>query len=181
MSKSKGEFLRLQTLVDGGISPLAYRYYLLTTHYRSEIAFSLEALRGAASAYEKLVSFAREHKTDAGVVHEGYKAHFLQALSDDLSTPQAIAVLWNMIKDDSLSYDNRYKTLLSFDESLGLALSLVAKEQVVITEELQLLLNERKAAKENKDWIKADELRNKINELGYIVKDTKEGQELNKK
>jgi cysteinyl-tRNA synthetase len=86
-----------------------------------------------------------------------------------------------MIKDDTLSYEDRYKTLLSFDESLGLALSLVAKEQVVITEELQSLLNERKAAKENKDWVKADELRNKLGELGYIVKDSKEGQEITKK
>lgn len=181
MAKSSGDFLRLQTLIDKGVSPLAYRYYLLTTHYRTEISFSMEALMGAQEAYKKLVLWCAEHKTDAGSVSEQYKKEFEEAIRNDLNTPQGIAIIWKLLKDDSVSDADKYKTVVSFDAMLGLGLENAKKETVEIPEHIQELLEKRKKVREEKDFRKSDELRDEIASRGFVVKDTPNGQEVSKK
>ncbi len=180
MSKSKGEFLRLQSVIDEGISPLAYRYYLLTTHYRKEIEFSFEALKAAAIAYEKFVVFAEENSGTKGEIHEHYKKLFDEALFDDLGTPQGIAVIWNMMKDTEVSNEDKYATLMKADEVLGLNLKHAHKKIIEIPDEVRKLLDERKVARANKNFAQSDELRDMIYALGFEVKDSSEGQSVNK-
>lgn len=178
MSKSKEDFLRLKTIIDENISALAYRYYLLTTHYRAEIAFSFTSLKGATSAYEKLCSWVLENRALSGNISEEYKKEFDDYIFNDVGTPQAVALIWKLLKDEAVMPADKYKTILSWDEVLGLGLKDLVKEVVNIPREVQSLLDERLHAKESKDWAKSDELRTKIEALGFSVKDTKDGQEV---
>lgn len=182
MSKSNGDFLRLQTLIDEGISPLAYRYYLLQTHYRSEIEFSFDSLRASETAYKKIYtlvadwnsSFPKNEETpDKETMLEYYKA-----LYDDVGTPQGIALLWTMLKRSEMPHEVKHATLLAMDTTLGLDLSNAKKVKAHIPTSVQKLLEERQIARDNKDFAKSDELRKKIENEGFLLKDTKDGQEL---
>jgi cysteinyl-tRNA synthetase len=182
MSKSSGDFLRLQTLVDEGISPLAYRYYLLLAHFRSEIQFSFESLRAAETAYKKLYAFASEwnalyEKSEETPDREIMLAYY-EALYDDMGTPQAIATLWTMLKDEKLSDEVKYVTLLAMDQTLGLNLRNAKKVDFTIPEEVQKLLDERATARAEKDFTKSDELRKSIEKLGFKLRDSEGKQDI---
>jgi cysteinyl-tRNA synthetase len=181
MAKSSGDFLRLQTLIDEKINPLAYRYYLLTTHYRAEISFSLDAVRGAQEAYNKLVSWCADHKASTGTVSEKYKADFKRMIGDDVNTPQAIALIWTLMKDYGVSGGDKYATILFIDEVLGLGLAGAERLEVHISDEVKKLLEERNVARLNKNFAESDRLRDEIASHGFVVKDTPNGQELEKK
>lgn len=180
MSKSNGEFLTLSSLVEKGYNPLAFRYFLMSANYRKELLFSFEALDASAVAYEKLVQFCRDNATSLGNVHDGYREEFKQATFDDMNTSKATAVLWNMLKDDSVSLADRYATLMNFDTMLGLGLDSVKKEVIIISEEMQALLEARDLARKEKNFAESDRLRKEIEKYGFIVKDTKDGQSLSK-
>lgn len=173
MSKSKGDFLRLQSVIDKGISPLAYRYYLLTVHYRSEIAFSFESLEAASVSYKKLLTYIRTHIATQGIVHDEYKKNFLEALCNDIGTPAVIAGIWKMIKDEIVSDADTVATILDIDAVLGLDLYNQAQisDEQHIPEEIQALFDKRALARSQKDWATADSLRDEIIALGYEVKD----------
>ncbi len=181
MAKSSGDFLRLQTLIDQKIKPCAYRYYLLTTHYRSEIQFSTEALLGAQEAYNKLVSWCADHKETTGTVSEKYKKDFERMIGDDLNTPQAIALIWTLMKDYGVSGGDKYATILYIDEVLGLGLSDATKLTLHVSDEVKKLLDARNEARINKNFAESDRLRDEIANHGFVVKDTPNGQELEKK
>lgn len=178
MAKSNGDFLRLQTIIDRGVSPLAFRYYLLTVHYRKEIEFSFEALEAARTAYDKLVSFCKENATKAGVPLQKYMDEFKKALYEDLNTPQGIAVLWNMMKDVDASKEDKYQTLMQFDTVLGLNLSSIKKEEIILSDSMKALLHAREEARAARNFAESDRLRDEIAKEGYTVKDTPEGQVL---
>lgn len=184
MSKSNGEFLRLQTLIDEGISPLAYRYYLLQTHYRSEIQFSFESLRASETAYKKIYALAASWKVESTnkevTPDKETMLAYYKALYDDVGTPQAIATLWTMLKNTELTDEIKYVTLLAMDETLGLGLKSAVKQDIVIPPEVVALLEERRKAREDKDFARSDELRKRIEDEGFLLKDTKDGQELTK-
>ena len=182
MSKSNDDFLRLQTLIDEGISPLAYRYYLLLAHFRSEIQFSFESLRAAETAYKKLYALASEWNTLYEKSEEAPDRNtmlaYYEALYDDIGTPQGIAVLWNMLKSDTLPDETKYVTLLAIDQTLGLNLRNAKKVAFTIPEELQNLLDERATARVEKNFTKSDELRESIEKLGFKVIDSEGKQEI---
>ncbi len=178
MSKSSGDFLTLSSLVEKGYDPLAYRYFLMSANYRKELLFSFEALDGAAVAYGKIVSFVSEHMGKKGNVNDSYKEQFTQAMFDDLNTSKAVGVLWNMLKDESLADEDKYATLLEFDKFLGLGLGNLKKVEVIIPQEVQSLVDARALARARKDFQESDRLRDQIASLGYMVKDTPEGQKL---
>ena len=187
MSKSLGNFYTLENLREKGFSPLALRYFFLSGHYRHQINFTWEALQAAQNALEKLTRKTIELKKEAGFktwftsIDQNYFQQFMEAINDDLETPQALAVMWNMVKDHDLSPAVKYKTLIDFDRVLGLGLKdAQAPKQIAIPAEIQQLADERKSARESKDWATSDELRDKIADLGYSVKDTENGQELSK-
>ncbi len=121
MAKSEGNTITLRTLTEKGFSPLAYRYFLLMAHYRTPVTFTWEALEAANNAFEKLKRFVGPLST-VGEVDLAYKAKFTEKIENDLNTPQALAVLWTLVKDKEVSVENKLATLLDFDKVLGLGL-----------------------------------------------------------
>ncbi len=189
MAKSDGNFITLNTLGENGIHSLAYRYWLLTARYSTRIDYSIDAIKAAQTAYERLHD-AFDKLGDAGipaVVRQpqvlrlsDYRKRFLEAINDDLDTPKALSIAWELVKDSSVTDPDKRSTLLDFDRVLGLMLGSLVKEKLEISGEVQVLLDERKKAREAKDWAKADDLRMAINKAGFEVKDTDSGQELTK-
>lgn len=180
MSKSNEDFLRLQVLLEKGYTALAYRYYVLTAHYRSEIDFSFESLTGAMHAYTKLVSWCTSIIDTEGNVSNEYNNKFNEAMFNDVNTPQALALIWTLLKDETVSNEDKYATLLSFDEVLGLGLADAKKKEIVITAEIEELLKARASARLSGNYTESDHLRDEITKLGFCVKDGKGGQELSK-
>jgi cysteinyl-tRNA synthetase len=181
MAKSGDGFITLRTLEDKGFEPLVYKYYLLGAHYKTQMNFSFEALEASQNAFSKLVSFVASVK-DIGKVNEYYIDRFKEAINDDLGSAQAVAILWDLIKDDAVLPQNKKATILVFDKVLGLDLEKISSQvqSVVLPIEVKKLLDERKKAREEKDWVKSDSLREKIKELGFEVKDLDNVQEIKK-
>ncbi|MBQ0071116.1 MAG: cysteine--tRNA ligase [Spirochaetales bacterium] len=188
MSKSSGEFLTLPVLVQKGYNPLDYRYFCLGGHYRTQLKFSYEALDHARAAREKLVATVSELKAKGpasktvGESAQAYIDGFEDCMANDLRCPEALANLWKMVKDSSVSDGDKLAALLKMDRILGLDLDKVEakKAERLGTEEDWALVAERTAAKKAKDFAKADEIRNELLKRGYVVKDTPQGPVLEK-
>ena len=182
MAKSGGNFITLSTLEEKGFHPLDYRYFCLGTHYRKPLMFSYEALEGARSTTKKLVEKVLDLKKSKDKENkpkqQKYLLEFTDNVNDDLNTPKALATMWDVLKDDTLSGRDKYSLVLKFDEVLGLDLKKLRKEK--IPQDIITLAEERLNARKKKDWKKADELREKITKLGYVVGDTQEGYEIMK-
>ena len=185
MAKSANNFYTLKDITDRGISPVVYRFWLLMASYRTRVNFVWDALEGAETALKRLYGLYMALGSDTppgtgqvGSVHEIYQQKFEEYVSDDLDTPRALTLLWDVIKDGNMSDADKKATILDFDKVLGLGFADLKKE--VIPEEVLKLVEERFEARKNKDFAKSDELRAKINELGYEVKDTENGQKVSK-
>ena len=196
MAKSTGNFVRMQTLLERGIAPLAYRYFVLTSHYRSPLNFSEEAVRAAETSLNRLYDFVgrvraadgKENKNISTLI-KNFKKEFLDFVNDDLDTPQALAALNNfstavnkLIDEKSFGKKNSQEVLEAIewaDEVLGLKLSERREEK--IPAEIKKLLSEREAARAKKDFTAADEIRKKISEMGWIVEDSPKGSRVKRK
>lgn len=121
MAKSEGTGITLGDIVKGGFDPLSYRYFLLMAHYRTPVTFSWEALTAADNAYKKLKKFM-ERLDEGGTVDLAYKAQFTEKIENDLNTPQALAILWTLVKDKDVPNNSKRATLIEFDKVLGLSL-----------------------------------------------------------
>ena len=117
-------------------------------------------------------------KIDKNIISK-YEEQFLDAINDDMNMPVAISIVWEIAKEKEKSNDF-YELIKKFDSVLSLDLDKNDKEDINIPEDIKLILNERKDARKNKNFAKSDELRDKLKELGYIVKDTKDGQIIEK-
>ena len=173
MAKSRGDFLRIQSLIDRSIDPLAYRYFCLNAHYRSRLTLSWESLEGAAKALNHLRSAVYD-LGQAGPVNEEVMVEFQTRINNDLNMPRALALTWDVIKSD-LPEATKKGTLLEFDKVLGLDLAAWEPVQGVMPEEIQSLVEQRQKARAEKRWQEADELRERIADAGYEVEDTVEG------
>ncbi len=173
MAKSGEGFVTLRTIIEKGFNPVAYRYYLLGAHYRTQMDFSFEALEASQNAFFKIVSFITSVK-NLGKVNEYYIDRFKEAINDDLNFSQAVAVLWDLIKDDAVLGENKKATILEFDKVLGLNLEKISRDEksIVLPIEVKNLLEERKKARDAKDWAKSDLIRNQIKDLGFEVNDS---------
>jgi cysteinyl-tRNA synthetase len=182
MSKSLGNFYTLRDLMDKGIPPLAFRYWLYTGNYDTKVNFTDEAISGAQTALARLYTAYRElANSEVGLPNIEYKTKFTEAISDNLNTPKAIAVLWELVKDGTISPVDKKATLLDFDKVLGFGLDKVSNEEKIeIPPEIESLAIERMAARENKNWTKSDEIRDQIKNLGYEIKDTEDGYKISK-
>ncbi len=178
ISKSLGNDIYIDDLLKKNISPLAYRYWLLTADYKTQINFTWEALIASKTAYEKLVIQISNFEK-GGEINSTYKDKFLKSLNDDLNTPQAIATIWELLKNSSVSEKDKKATILDFDKVLGLNLeaisNLASKIQINVPDTVQHLINEREQSRKIGDFIKADALREMIIDEGYDIKDTPEG------
>jgi cysteinyl-tRNA synthetase len=183
MSKSKGNFFKLADLEPEMISPLGFRYWLMTAHYRSQVNFTVEAVHAAQHAFIRLAE-AFVGWPEGGAVDASYKERFLTIVSDDFDMPKAIALTWELTKDKKVSDADKRATLLDFDKIFGLGFDALpyidpatAREGAILSPadiplEISALAEARNEARKAKDWSKADALRKEIEERGYGVQDT---------
>ena len=187
IGKSEGNAITLKQFSDRGISALSYRYWLLTGHYRQSVNFTWEAVEAAQTALKRAQKIFVDLK-GSGKVDEDYQEKFQTALYDDLNTPEAIAVLWELLKDTHIDPGVKRATVLDFDRVLGLGFAKARKqlevEKISVTSEapesVQQLLEEREEARAAQDYKKADEIRDRILEAGYTIEDGQEGPVLHK-
>ncbi len=184
MSKSKGDFLTVSLLESKGYNPLVYRFFCLQSHYRKPLEFSYEVLDNMTSTYEKLVKRISTLKKEGEIDQEKfaqYREQFEAALSNDLNSSMAITVLYDMLKAD-ISDATKYALAESFDEVLSINLTTAVQAETTDTGvdaemEAYILekIEERKEAKKEKNFARADEIRNELLEKGIIIEDTREG------
>ncbi len=192
MSKSSGEFLTVSLLEEKGYDPLVYRFFCLQSHYRKSLVFSYENLDNASAAYEKLTAKISGILDGSGDVDKAkfdeLKKNFTDAMDNDLNTALAVTAVYDVLKADT---NNATKLALinDFEKVLSLGLIEAAKkfsdknsgENEDIPAEIAELLEQRKAARKEKDFALADEIRDKISALGYVVTETREGTKVTKK
>ena len=188
MSKSKGEFLTVSLLIDKGYDPMAYRFFCLQSHYRKSLVFSWENLDNAVAAYDKLIAKIAQLKTD-GELDEAafneYKSKFCEALDNDLNTSLAVTALYDVLKADT-NATTKLALIDDFDRVLALDLAAHAynlresEKSAPASDdpeaaEIEALIAERAQAKKDKNYARADEIRNMLTERGITLVDTKEG------
>jgi len=180
MSKSAGGFLTAATLPEKGYDPLAYRYYCFLTHYRKQLDFSWEGLEAAARGLDGLRALAAKLKSgqegEAPAVDREakYFKDFSAALADDVNMPEALAVLWETLKDNSISAPQRLAFAAAAEEVLALDL-FRAEAQKELPAELAALIQEREAARKARDFKRSDELRKALSDKGVVIEDTSSG------
>jgi cysteinyl-tRNA synthetase len=177
MSKSSDDFLTLDRLVTKGFDPLDFRYLMLTAHYRTQQSFSWESLQAARNARLNLLDRSASYQ-NFGNLNIEYQARFEDFVNDDLNLPEALAVVWEMVKSSILP-DMKAATLVRMDRILGLRL--FEQAEVKIPDEVGKLKDDREKARAVKDFVKADKLREDINRMGWLVIDTSDGARLIKK
>lgn len=172
MSKSKGNIITLNDVKD----PLSYRYLCLTAHYRSKLNYSEESIEGARISLNKLrdkineLNLSSEPKNPE--LKEIYAKKFLDYISNDLDMPKALALVWDIIKDDNISDKEKYDLILDFDKVFSLNLK---QEKIEVPEEITNLANEREIYRKEKNFEKSDEIRKIIENKGYTIKDEEGG------
>ncbi len=174
MSKSLGNFKTIKDLLKE-YSGETIRYFVLSTHYRKPIDFSKKKLEESKTSLERLKNHSLELEKDK-TPNERYLKEFRKFMDDDLNTSGAINLAWELVKDDKAK--GKYSTIKVFDEILGF--NLFKKEKINIPKEIKDLAEKRLEARKEKNWKLSDELRDKINKLGFSIKDTKEGYEFKK-
>ena len=175
MSKSIGDVFYLKDLKEKGFSPIDYRYFCLSTHYRSPLLFTFENLESAKNTNRRLKNIASDLKDD-GKTNEKYLKEFKKAIENDLDMPNALQVLWKLLRDEKAQ--GKLQTIREMNKVLGL--KLFDKEKIELPKEIQELVKEREKSRKNKDWKKADEIRNEIKSLGYSIEDSSEGTKIQK-
>ena len=176
MSKSLGNILKLKDVKEMGFSPLDYRYLILTTHYREPLVFSTKNLQSARTSLKRIKNIISELK-DGKKTNKKYLANFKKSLEDDLNMPNALQILWNLLRDEKA--EGKIQTIKKMDEVFGL--NLLKKEKFSIPPNIKTLAEERQKARSEKDFGKADELRDKINALGYFIEDMGEKYSIKKR
>ena len=177
MSKSLGNNVLVTDLIEKGYDPLSLRYLILTSHYKTGLNFTLGSLEASQTALEKLrnliQSFKNENERtvlseDKNKKIEEYRNKFLESLGDDLNVPQALAVLWEMLKSN-ISSEDKYDLSMSFDEILGLKLGEV--KNIEIPENIKVMMAERENLRSEGKFEEADKVREQIQKLGFSVSD----------
>ena len=167
MSKSLGNILTMKDLKEKGFSGLDYRYFCLTGHYRKPMEFSIENLEAAKNSLQRLKKNVLGLKDDKKT-NKKYLAEFEKAINDDLNMPNALQVLWNLVRDEKAS--GKFQTIKKMDEVFGLKLFEMDADKKV-----KELKKKRDEARQNGDWKTADKLREEINKMGYSIDDASEG------
>lgn len=185
MAKSSGEFLRLQVIIDKGFDPLDYRYYVLGGHYKSPLLFSYEALEHSKNSLKRARNIIAELKKsnfaeiDDSVEFNSLKNEFEDAINDDLNTAKGLAILWKTLDSSTLCSKSKLELIDIYDSIFGL--KLLENISETIPEEVITLADKRKELRAKGDWAGSDELREKISNLGYEIKDEKESYSVRRK
>lgn len=182
IGKSEGNAIRLTQLIERGINPLAFRYFLLGAHYRSPINFTWTALEAAQTALYRL-NRAFADFPQGGAISNKYRDEFIAAIRDDADMPRALAILHAVSKDDTLLPEDRRATMADFDRVLGLRLGetqgtmskVSVLEETETPEEVRRIVDERESARKAGDYTRADRLRDELAGMGYELEDTPTG------
>jgi len=191
MSKSLGNFKTIKDILKD-YEGRVIRYFVLSAHYRKPVDFSKETLDNAKNAYERLKNLIGEMQDPKkpkisgaskrgssygdGKINEKVLREFEKKMSDDLDTANALAVLWKLVRDEKA--EGKINTIKKIDEVLGL--DLLRKENISAPPEIKKLVDEREKARKEKDWVKADKIRNGIKKKGYILEDSEGGVKVKK-
>ena len=186
MSKSLGNVYTITDLEEIGVEPLAYKMFCFTAHYRTKLNFTFESIKSAQKSLQRLREGYLKHlESNNNIVSSNekikeYRFKFLKAINDDMNMPVAMSVLWDIIKEKEKSKIFA-ELILEFDQVLGLDLKKIKKQEknnLNIPKEIEELIEQREKARKEKNWIVSDKIREEIKEKGYIIKDTKQGFEL---
>jgi cysteinyl-tRNA synthetase len=191
MSKSSGEFLTLQSVLDRGYEALDYRYFLMGAHYRSQLVFSWEALDSAKATRRALAEriLALRERTegtelpplaDLGPAVAARIEAFYEALCTDLAVPRALAELWGLLRDPDLPPAEVLAAVFEMDGILGLGLAGIERPRLAAVDpalaaRVETLIAERAAAKKARDFARADSLRAELQALGVVLADSPSG------
>jgi len=181
MAKSEGKIITVKNIIEKGFDPLAFRYLCMTAHYRSELVFTWESLQAAQNALFTLREHVRklsenlEDKLLLSNKAAEYSEKFLEAVNDDLNMPEALAIVWKLVRNErELSNQEKYKLLLEFDKIFALDLAReMAREE--LPKEAEELIRKREDARKTKDWKTADKIREQLKAMGIIIEDTPQG------
>lgn len=179
MSKSKGAILTVTTLKEKGYDPLSFRFMCLNSHYRKQLVFSYEALDQAENTLKKLRKKVNSIKNEGDIDKDKfnlYKEKFIAEISNDLNMANALTILYDLLKDDSVNGSTKISLIKSYDEVFSL--DLLKEENAVDVDFVNYINNkieERKESKKNKDYELADQIRNELLEKGVKLIDSKEG------
>ena len=186
MSKSLGNVYLLKDITNKGYNPLSYKLLTYSSHYRNKLNFTWEGMESSEKAFERLKNGYKLHlngtdDVEDDVINE-YEERFHKAINDDLNMPLAMSIVWEVVRYQKKS-SKLAKLLLKFDGVLGLKIDEDDNniKELEVPEEILKLVEQRKVARENKNWEESDRLRDVINDKGYIIKDTKNGMEISKK
>ncbi len=178
MAKSGEGFITLSSLITKGFNPLAYRYLCLSAHYRSPLSFSWENLTAAQNALNNLNNLISQYPQPSKII-EPIKKEFLTTINNDLDTPGALAILWDLIKSNQPN-NKKMATLLEFDKVLGLKFNKIKKTSLKIPDEIKKLSKKREELRQQKKWSEADQIREEIEKLSFSIEDTPKGTKINK-
>lgn len=169
MGRSLGNVYTLRDIQDKGCEPMALRYFYMSAHYRAKLNFTWEALQNAQNSLKKMYDLVAGYKAEEGAeVSDRYIGDFEQAINDDINIPQALAVAWDTLKSN-LNESTKLVTILKMDQVLGLRLEEYMGFE--IPQKVTDLANTRLEYRKNGIWDKADLLRRKIEEMGYLLED----------
>ncbi|MFH1802721.1 MAG: cysteine--tRNA ligase [archaeon] len=183
VSKSKGGLFTVSELEEKGYDPLDFRYLFLLTHYRKPLKFSLEGLDAAKTGHGRLKKKVLELKVEK---HKGqdnsgeYEDRFVGAVNDDLNTPAALGIVWEMLDDFNFDAKKKLNLLEKFDSVLGLNVGGMKEEKIDVPKEVQDLVDEREKLRKAKMWAESDLFRERILEKGFRVADGPDGPKLEK-
>ena len=193
MSKSKGNFYTLRDLVQKGHSPMAIRYFLVSSHYRSPINLTEEALQAAHAAWSRIMDFCNRLEELAGAAHTAAPCEALEEqnrrcleqftahLDDDLDSPRALAALFDFIREANKILDTtpvsprQGREVLEMMQRLDRVLGVMKREAGILDEEIERMIQERQEARKRKDYARADAIRDALAQQGVILEDTREG------
>ncbi|MEI6040367.1 MAG: cysteine--tRNA ligase [Candidatus Berkelbacteria bacterium] len=175
MAKSAHNFYTLDDIKAKGFSGLDFRYLCLQAHYRSKMNFTWDGLEAAKNARIRLNRIVTGFLTsEKGSINQIYTDQFNLKMANDLDSPGALSVLWELIRDEKVSDADKLATIVNMDKVLGLNLDLNS-EAIELTEEQKSLIKARDEARKSGDWAKSDELRSKLLDQGIVIKDTPNG------
>jgi len=180
MSKSSGNVLLVSQVIAEGLDPLAIRLSLMEHRYRSQMDLTWNSINASHKSLNKLREKMQLWSQTPGSVDSNYLQQFESALNEDLDTFKVLQLIRTLEKDESIPAGNKYETILKFDEVLGLNLASAPMKQpeIIITQEIQSLLDERLKARSEKNWKLSDEIRDKLINLGIGIKDSEKGSEV---
>ena len=178
MSKSKGEFLTVSLLKEKGYNPLAYRYMCLNSHYRKQLVFSYEVLESSENEYKKLLKRISNLNKEGSInndLFDKYNNEFKETLKNDLNTASSLTLLYKLLKDTEVNDITKLELIKNFDKVLSLNLVQEKNIDTDLINYIEEKINERNQAKKDKDYKRADSIREELLSKGIIIKDTREG------